>query len=99
MVVLFSWVVLHVPIKSYNLVNKAQIEVWLGSLAFHQQKNYSYCSSLLFSSCSLAILDSSSFNNDPSTRNNHRQHTKQIIGTTKNNTPNKRKALKERTKG
>ena len=54
---------------------------------------------LLFSFCSLGKLDLQSSNNDPSTRSNHRaniQSKQQDI--TKNNTPNKRKALKDRTK-
>ena len=58
-------------------------------------KSYSYCSSLLFSFCSLAILDSSSFNNDPPTRSNHRaniQSKQQVQLRTIHQ--NKRKALK-----
>ena len=35
-------------------------------------KSYPYCSSLLFSFCSLAILDLQSSNDDPSTRGNQR---------------------------
>ena len=57
--------------------------------------SYSYCSSLLFSSCSLAILDSSSFNNDPSTRNNHRANIQsKQEDTSKNNTPKQKKDFK-----
>jgi len=63
-------------------------------------KSYSYCSSLLFSFCSLAILDLQSSNNDPSTRSKQRAtiQSKQK-DTSKNNTPKQRKALKECTKG
>ena len=63
-------------------------------------KSYSYCSSLLFSFCSLAILDLQSLNGDPSTRGDQRatiQNNQK--DTSKNNTPKQRKALKERTKG
>ena len=59
-------------------------------------KSYSYCSSAL---AHLEILILQSSNNDPSTRNNQRAtiQSKQK-DTTKNITPNKIKALKERTK-
>ena len=60
-------------------------------------KSYFYCSSAL---AHLEILILQSSNNDPSTRNNHRaniQNKRQ--DTSKNNTPNKIKALKEHTKG
>ena len=63
-------------------------------------KNYSYCSSLLFSFCSLGTLDLQSSNSDPSTRSNHRaniQNKQQVQLRTIHQ--NKRKALKERTKG
>ena len=62
-------------------------------------KSYSYCSSLLFSSCSLAILDLQSLNGDPSTRGDQRatiQNNKK--DTSKNNTPKQRKALKNALK-
>ena len=63
-------------------------------------KSYSYCCSLLFSFCSLAILDLQSLNGDPSTRGDQRatiQNNQK--DTSKNNTPKQRKALKECTKG
>ena len=63
-------------------------------------KSYSYCSSLLFSFCSLLILDLQSLNGDPSTRGDQRatiQNNQK--DTSKNNTPKQRKSLKERTKG
>ena len=60
-------------------------------------KSYSYYSSALDHLENL-ILQSS--NNDPSTRNNHRANIQsKQQDTSKNNTPNKRKALKECTKG
>ena len=60
-------------------------------------KSYSYCSSAL---AHLEILILQSSNNDPSTRNNHRANIQsKQQDTSKNNTPNKRKALKERNKG
>ena len=63
-------------------------------------KSYSYCSSLLFRFCSLAILEPQSLNGDPSTRGDQRatiQNNQK--DTSKNNTPKQRKALKEHTKG
>ena len=59
-------------------------------------KSYSYCSSLLFSFCSLAILDLQSSNNDPSTRSNHRTNIQsKQQDTTKNNTPEQKKGFKK----
>ena len=60
------------------------------------KKSYSYRSSAL---AHMEILILQSSNNDPSTRNNHRAiiQSKQQ-DTSKNNTPNKRKALKDHTK-
>ena len=58
-------------------------------------KSYSYCSSLLFSSCSLAILDLQSLNDDPSTRGYQRatiQNNQK--DTSKNNTPKQKKGFK-----
>ena len=58
-------------------------------------KSYSYCSSLLFSCCSLAILDLQSLNGDPSTRGDQRatiQNNQK--DTTKNNTPKQKKSFK-----
>ena len=55
-------------------------------------KSYSYCSSLLFSFCSLAILDLQSLNGDPSTRGDQRatiQNNQK--DTSKNNTPKQKK--------
>ena len=61
-----------------------------------QMKSYSYCS-LALAHLEIMILQSS--NNHPSTRNNHRANTQsKQQGTSKKNTPNKRKALKDRTK-
>src|SRR6185503_15788427 len=58
-------------------------------------KNYSYCSSLLFSSCSLRILDSSNFEQRSFYSNQTSgKHTKQTTSTTKNNTPKQKKGLK-----
>ena len=55
---------------------------------------------LLFSFCSLGTLDLQSSNNDSSTRSDQRANIQsKQKDTTKNNTPNKRKALKECTKG
>ena len=62
-------------------------------------KSYSYFSSLLFSFCSLAILDLQFSNSDSSTRNNLRANIQsKQKDATKNITPNKIKALKECTK-
>ena len=59
-------------------------------------KSYSYCSSAL---AHLEILILQSSNNDPSTWNNHRANIqRKQQDTAKNNTPNKRKALKDRIK-
>ena len=86
-----------------TLVNKAQIEVWLGSLAFLQRKatlTALHCFSLLFSFCSLGTLDLQSLNGDPSTRGDQRatiQNNQK--DTSKNNTLKQRKALKESAKG
>ena len=93
-VVLFFWVVLHVPIKSYNLVksiDRSMVRVtWL-----LLTKSYSYCSSLLFSSCSLRILDSSNFEQRSFYSNQTSgKHTKQTTSTTKNNTPKQKKDFK-----
>src|SRR6185503_15743197 len=58
-------------------------------------KNYSYCSSLLFSSCSLRILDSSNFEQRSFySKQTSGKHTKQTTSTTKNNTPKQKKGLK-----
>ena len=58
-------------------------------------KSYSYCSSLLFSSCSLVKLDLQSSNNDPSTRSNHRANIQgKQEDTSKNNTPKQNKSFK-----
>jgi len=58
-------------------------------------KNYSYCSSLLFSSCSLGILDSSNFKQRSFySKQTSGKHTKQTTSTTKNNTPKQKKGLK-----
>ena len=58
-------------------------------------KSYSYCSSLLFSSCSLVKLDLQSSNNDPSTLNNHRANIQnKQEDTSKNNTPKQKKDFK-----
>ena len=58
-------------------------------------KSYSYCSSLLFSFCSLAILDLQSLNGDPSTRSNHRANIQsKQEDTSKNNTPEQKKGFK-----
>ena len=55
---------------------------------------------LLFSFCSLGKLNLPTSNSDPSTRSNHRANIQnKQEDTSKNNTPNKRKALKECTKG
>ena len=58
-------------------------------------KSYSYSSSLLFSFCSLAILDLQSSNGDPSTRNNHRANIQsKQKDTSKKNTPKQKKDFK-----
>ena len=55
---------------------------------------------LLFSFCSHEKLDLQSSNSDPSTRSNQRANIQsKQQDTSNNNTPNKRKALKEHTKG
>ena len=99
-VVRFSWVVLHVPIKSYHLVNKVQIEVWLGSLAFLQRKatlTALHCSSafahleLLIFNLQTAILLLEAINEQPY-KSNKKIHLRTIQ-------QNKRKTLKESTKG
>ena len=59
-------------------------------------KSYFYYSSLLFSFCSLAILDLQSLNNDSSTRNNLRANIQsKQEDTTKNNTPKQKKDFKK----
>ena len=93
-VVLFSWVVLHVPNKSYNLVksiDRSMVRV----TCLSPMKSYSYCSSLLLA---LAILDSSSFKQRSFySKQTPSKHTKQTKSTTTNNTPKQKKGLKEHT--
>jgi len=59
-------------------------------------KNYSYYSSLLFSSCSLGSIDSSSFKQwSFYSKQTSGNHTKQTTSTTKNNTPIQKKGFKK----
>ena len=94
-VVLFSWVVLHVPLKTYNLINKHRQKYGQGHLPFSNEKLLL----LLFSSCSHGKLDLQFSNSDSSTRSNHGQTYKANKIQLRTLHHNKRKALKERTKG
>ena len=90
-VVRFSWVVLHVPIKSSIIINKHRQKYGQGHLPFSNEKLLL----LLFSFCSLGILDLQTSNNDPSTRNNYRANIQsKQEDTSKNNTSKQKKDFK-----
>ena len=91
MVALFSWMVLHVPIKQSILVNKHTQKDGYVHLPFTNEKLLL----LLFSFCSLGTLDSSIFERRSFySEQSWAKHTKQTTSTTKNNTPKQKKGLK-----
>ena len=89
-VVLFSWVVLHIPIKQSILVNKHRSMVRVTCL--FPTIIYSYCSSAF---AHTKCLDSSIFKQRSFySKQTPSKHTKQTKSTTKNNTPKQKKDLK-----